>query len=173
MPSVNHLNSQIKKVRAKVEKTCAKCRIWHHDQSIRKTSLLLKKIAKYKWKDNKKYLKYLKKEYFLQRKAHPKFAVAKGEFIQYQYFLMNPTKDYCLDDIIKNDRKRYEIEKKWGSRLAEYYNSYIHTPSKTTVPRYIVYISKYTTPCRSCKLDTVLRTTSSPNRAPIWKRLFF
>ena len=94
---------------------------------------ILKKIAKYKWNDNKKYLKYLKKEYFLQKKANPKFAVAEDEFIQYQYFLMNPTKHYCPDDIIKNDRKRYEIEKKWD-QLAEHYNSYIHTPSKTTVP---------------------------------------
>ena len=91
---------------------------------------ILKKIAKYKWNDKKKYLKYLKKEYFLQRKANPKFAVTKGEFIQYQYFLMNPTKHYCPDGIIKNDRKRYEIEKKWDA-LAKHYNSYIYTPSKT------------------------------------------
>ena len=91
---------------------------------------LLKKIAKYKTTDKKKYLKYLKKEYFLLKKALPKFAVTKDEFTQYQYFLMNPTKCYCPEGIIQNNRKMYEIEKKWD-QLAEHYNSYIHTPSKT------------------------------------------
>lgn len=90
------------------------------------------KKAKYKKTDKKKYLKYLKKEYFLLKKALPKFAVTKGEFIQYQHFLMNPTKCYCPDGIIQNNRKMYEIQKKWD-QLAEHYNSYIYTPSKTLI----------------------------------------
>jgi len=52
----------------------------------------------------------------------PKFAVTKWEFTQYQHFLMNPTKCYCPDGIIQNDRKMYEIEKKWD-QLATYYNT--------------------------------------------------
>lgn len=89
------------------------------------------KKAKYK-RDKKKYLQYLKKEYFLLKKALPKFAVTEDEFIQYQHFLMNPTKYYCPDDIIQNNRKMYEIQKKWD-QLAEHYNSYIYTPSKTLI----------------------------------------
>lgn len=85
------------------------------------------KKAKYK-RDKKKYLKYLKKEYFLLKKALPKFAVTEDEFIQYQHFLMNP-KCYCPDGIIQNNRKMYEIQKKWD-QLAEHYNSYIYTPTK-------------------------------------------
>lgn len=89
------------------------------------------KKAKYK-RDKKKYLKYLKKEYFLLKKALPKFAVTKDEFTQYQYFLMYPTECCCPDGIIQNNRKMYEIEKKWD-QLAEHYNSYIYTPSKTLI----------------------------------------
>ena len=89
------------------------------------------KKAKYMKTDKKKYLKYLKKEYFLLKKALPKFAVTKDEFIQYQHFLMNP-KYYCPDGIIQNNRKMYEIEKKWD-QLAEHYNSYIYTPPKVIV----------------------------------------
>ena len=87
------------------------------------------KKAKYR-KTDKKYLHYLKKEYSLLKKALPKFAVSKWEFTQYQYFLLNPTKCYCPDGIIQNNRKMYEIEKKWDA-LAKHYNSYIYTPSKT------------------------------------------
>ena len=57
-----------------------------------------------------------------------KFAVTEDEFIQYQHFLMNPTKCHCPDGIIQNDRKMYEIEKKWD-QLAEHYS----TPSKTLI----------------------------------------
>lgn len=93
---------------------------------------LKRKLAKYSDLDKKKYLHYLKKEYFLLKKALPKFAVTKWEFTQYQYFLMNPTKCYCPEGIIQNNRKMYEIEKKWD-QLAKHYNSYIYTPSKTIV----------------------------------------
>ena len=82
--------------------------------------------------DKDRYLKYLKKEYSLLKKALPKFAVTKWEFTQYQYFLMNPTKCYCPEGIIQNNRKMYEIEKKWDA-LAKHYNSYIYTPSKTII----------------------------------------
>ena len=68
----------------------------------------------------------------LLKKALPKFAVTEYEFIQYQHFLMNPTKYYCPDGIIQNNRKMYEIEKKWD-QLAEHYNSYIYTPPKVIV----------------------------------------
>ncbi len=91
---------------------------------------ILKKIAKYRKTDKKKYLKYLKKKYSLLKKALPKFAVTEDEFIQYQYFLTNPSKYFCPDGIIHNNRKMYEIEKKWD-QLAEHYNSYIYTPSNT------------------------------------------
>ena len=89
------------------------------------------KKAKYR-KCDKKYLHYLKKKYSLLKKALPKFAVTKDEFTQYQYFLMNPTKCYCPEGIIQNNRKMYEIEKKWDA-LAKHYNSYIYTPSKTYI----------------------------------------
>ena len=93
---------------------------------------LKKKLSKYKKRDKMKYLQYLKKEYFLLKKALPKFAVTEDEFTQYQHFLMNPTKCYCPDGIIQNNRKMYEIQKKWD-QLAEHYNSYIYTPSKTLI----------------------------------------
>ncbi len=93
---------------------------------------VFKLSAKYMHLDKKKYLKCLKKEYFLLKKALPKFAVTKDEFTQYQYFLMNPTKYYCPEGIIQNNRKMYEIEKKWD-QLAKHYNSYIYTPTKTIV----------------------------------------
>lgn len=88
-------------------------------------------LAKYKETD-KKHLHYLKKEYSLLKKALPKFAVTKDEFTQYQYFLMYPTECCCPEGIIQNNRKMYEIEKKWDA-LAKHYNSYIYTPSKTII----------------------------------------
>ena len=53
--------------------------------------------------------------------------LTEDEFIQYQHFLLN-SKCHCPDGIIQNDRKMYEIEKKWD-QLAEHYN----TPSKTLI----------------------------------------
>ena len=82
---------------------------------------IFKKAAKYRRIDKKKYLKYLKKEYFLLKKALPKFAVTNDEFTQYKYFLMYPNECCCPDGIIQNNRKKYEIENKWD-QLAEHYN---------------------------------------------------
>ena len=124
--------SKIKRYERKLKRLALNAEYGTMIKVYEKHPKILKKIAKYKWVNKKKYLKWLKKEYFLQRKANPKFAVTKGEFTQYQYHLMNPTKCYCPDDIIKNDRKRYEIEKKWD-QLAKHYNSYIYTPTKTIV----------------------------------------
>ena len=125
-------NSQIKKY----ERKCTRL-VEHADfntiaKVYEKHPKLKKKLAKYMKRDEKKYLTYLKKEYSLLKKALPKFAVTKDEFIQYQHFLMNPTKCYCPDGIIQNNRKMYEIEKKWD-QLAEHYNSYIYTPTKTLI----------------------------------------
>ena len=56
--------------------------------------------------------------------------------------------------IIQNNRKRYEIEKKWD-QLAEHYNSYIYTPSKILVWRntrlLLSKIEQYEFDCRFVK----------------------
>ena len=83
----------------KIQRYARKCkRLVEHASKVtiakvyEKKPKLKKKLAKYRKTDKKKYLKYLKKEYSLLKKALPKFAVTKWEFTQYQYFLMNPTK---------------------------------------------------------------------------------
>ncbi len=126
-----HYNSQIKRYERKCKRLVVNAKYSTIAKVHEKNPKIFKKSAKYMKTNKKKYLKYLKKEYFLLKKALPKFAVTKDEFIQYQHYLLNP-KCHCPDGIIQNNRKMYEIQKKWD-QLAKHYNSYIYTPSKILV----------------------------------------